>query len=182
MTHIHWVARQNKLEIPRDKDHDSEVNKWEIQEWDGRVHDPDTMLAPPTPKTDPTPKTETLVRKTPTITSCREENVDLRKWPSSRYCCVRLSHSWNWNKNRKFRRENPGPTYQPKYQWDTHHTQITLSPTHHTNAMDERPTQSRRPSTDPVCVRRVNLLVCSLPLHRHSYIGFIFSFRFIDSQ
>jgi len=26
-----------------------------------------------------------------------------------------------------------------------------------------------------------HLLVCRLPLHRHSYIGFIFSFRFIDS-
>jgi hypothetical protein len=36
-------------------------------------------------------------------------------------------------------------------------------------------------TTNPVCVRRVNLLVCSLPLHRHSYIGFIFRFRFIDS-
>jgi hypothetical protein len=24
----------------------------------------------------------------------------------------------------------------------------------------------------PVCERRVNLLVCSLPLHRHSYLGF----------
>jgi hypothetical protein len=35
-------------------------------------------------------------------------------------------------------------------------------------------------TTDPVCVRRVNLLVCSLPLHRHSYIGF-HSFRSIDS-
>jgi hypothetical protein len=33
----------------------------------------------------------------------------------------------------------------------------------------------------PMCERRVNLLVCSLPLHRHSYIGFIFSFHFIDS-
>ena len=30
--------------------------------------------------------------------------------------------------------------------------------------------------------RRVNFLVCSLPSHRHSYIGFIFTFRFIDSQ
>ncbi len=30
------------------------------------------------------------------------------------------------------------------------------------------------------CVRRVNLLVCSLPLHRHSYIGFN-NFRSIDS-
>ncbi len=27
-----------------------------------------------------------------------------------------------------------------------------------------------------VCARRVNLLVCSLPLHRHSYIGFILAF------
>ena len=36
-------------------------------------------------------------------------------------------------------------------------------------------------TTNPVCARCVNLLVCSLPLHRHSYIGFIFSFRFIDS-
>ncbi len=30
MTHIHWVARQNKLEIPRDKD---EVNNREIHTW-----------------------------------------------------------------------------------------------------------------------------------------------------
>ncbi len=30
--------------------------------------------------------------------------------------------------------------------------------------------------TNPVCARRINLLVCSLPLHRHSYIGFIFIF------
>ena len=41
------VARQNKLEIPRDKD---EVNKREIHECDGRAHDPDTMVAPLTPK------------------------------------------------------------------------------------------------------------------------------------
>jgi hypothetical protein len=29
MSHIHWTTRQNKLEIPRDKD---EVNKGEIHE------------------------------------------------------------------------------------------------------------------------------------------------------
>ena len=40
MTHIHWVTRQNKVEIPRDKD---EVNKREIHECDGRAHDPDTI-------------------------------------------------------------------------------------------------------------------------------------------
>jgi hypothetical protein len=39
MPHIHWVARQNKLEIPRDKD---EVKQREIRESDGRAHDPDT--------------------------------------------------------------------------------------------------------------------------------------------
>ena len=32
MTHIHWVARQNKLETPKEKD---EVNKGEVQEYDG---------------------------------------------------------------------------------------------------------------------------------------------------
>jgi hypothetical protein len=46
MSHIHWVARQNKLEIPRDK---GEVNNREIRECDGRAHDPDTMVAPLTP-------------------------------------------------------------------------------------------------------------------------------------
>jgi hypothetical protein len=47
MSHIHWVEGQNKLEVPRDKD---EVNKREIHECDGRAHDPDTMVAPLTPK------------------------------------------------------------------------------------------------------------------------------------
>ncbi len=31
-------------------------------------------------------------------------------------------------------------------------------------------------TTNPVCERHVNLLVCSLPLHRHSYMGFILDF------
>jgi hypothetical protein len=35
--------------------------------------------------------------------------------------------------------------------------------------------------SEHVCERSINFLVCSLSLHRHSYIGFIFSFRFIDS-
>jgi hypothetical protein len=47
MSHIHWVARENKLEIPRDED---EVNKRELHECDGRAHDPDTMVAPLTSK------------------------------------------------------------------------------------------------------------------------------------
>ncbi len=44
---LNCVARQNKLETPRDKD---EVNKREIREYDGRAHDPDTMVVPLTPK------------------------------------------------------------------------------------------------------------------------------------
>jgi hypothetical protein len=84
MSHIHWVARQNKLEISRDKD---EVNKREIHECNGRSHDPDTMVDPLTPKT--THKTETLDRVSPTIDSCREEDAELRKWSLSRYCSTR---------------------------------------------------------------------------------------------
>jgi hypothetical protein len=57
MSHIHCVTRQNKLEIPRYKD---EVNKREIHECNGRAHDPDTMVAPLTPKS--TRKAEALAR------------------------------------------------------------------------------------------------------------------------
>ena len=81
MSHIHWVAQQNNLEIPRDKD---EVNKQDIHECDGRTHDPDTMVAPPTPK--PTWKVEALTRAPSTIASSREEDDALRKWPLSRLC------------------------------------------------------------------------------------------------
>jgi len=57
MTHIHWVARQNKLEIPNDEE---EVNTREIHKCDGQAHDPDTMIAPLTPK--PTRKAEALAK------------------------------------------------------------------------------------------------------------------------
>ena len=83
MPNLHWVARQIKLEIPRDKD---EVNKREIHECNGRTHDPDTMVSPLTPKLTLT--AETLVRTPPTIASCREEDTTLRKWSFPRYCCA----------------------------------------------------------------------------------------------
>ncbi len=67
MTHIHWVTRQNKLEIPNEEE---EVNTREIHKCDGQAHDPDTMVATPTPK--PTRKTETLAKAPPTIVSRRE--------------------------------------------------------------------------------------------------------------
>ncbi len=66
MPHIHLVARQNKLEIPRDED---EVNKREIHECDGRAHDPDAMAAPLTPK--PTRTAKALARAPPTIKTLR---------------------------------------------------------------------------------------------------------------
>ena len=50
---MHWVARQNKLELPNDEE---EVNTRDIHKCDGQVHDPDTMTDPLTPK--PTRKDE----------------------------------------------------------------------------------------------------------------------------
>jgi len=47
MTHIHWVARQNKLETPKEKD---EVKKRESHEYDVRTRDRNAMVDPPTPK------------------------------------------------------------------------------------------------------------------------------------
>jgi hypothetical protein len=76
MSHIHWVARQHKLEIPNDEE---EFNTREIHKCDGQEHDPDTMVDPLTPK--PTRKTEVLAKVSTTIASRREEDVALKKWP-----------------------------------------------------------------------------------------------------
>ena len=67
-TRIHCVIRQNKLETPKEKD---EFNKREVHECDVRVHDPDVMVVPPTPK--PTWKDETLTRAPSTIASSRDD-------------------------------------------------------------------------------------------------------------
>ncbi len=77
--HIHWVTRQNKLEIPIDKD---EVNKRD-REYDGGVYDPDTMVSPPTPKS--TRKAEALARVPPTISSSREGDVVMKEVALPRY-------------------------------------------------------------------------------------------------
>jgi hypothetical protein len=84
MTHLHWVARQNKLEIPNDEE---EVNTREIHRFDGQAHDPDTMVAPLTPK--PTRKAEALAKAPPTIASRREEDVALKYIVGLRFffCC-----------------------------------------------------------------------------------------------
>ncbi len=118
MSHIHWVERQNKLEIPRDKD---EVNKWEIHECDGRTYDPDMIVVQLTPKT--TLKTQVLVRTPPTIVSCREKkefifkSIKRRRHSSEEVTNVTLLLSewyfWNLKKSRKDRSENSDPRTNP---------------------------------------------------------------------
>ena len=41
MPHMHWVARQNKLELPNDE---GEVNTRDIHKCDGQAHDPVTVV------------------------------------------------------------------------------------------------------------------------------------------
>ncbi len=73
MRHIHCnPARQNKLEIPNDEE---EVNTREIHKCDGQAHDPDTIVAPLTPK--PTRKAEALAKAPSTVASRREVDVAL---------------------------------------------------------------------------------------------------------
>jgi hypothetical protein len=92
MSHIHWVARQNKLEIPNDEE---EVNTREIHKCGGQVYDPDTMVVPLTPK--PTRKTEAIVKAPTTMVSRGEEDAALQKWPKPRSCCangIQLDDGW----------------------------------------------------------------------------------------
>jgi hypothetical protein len=83
MPHIHWVAGQNKLQIPNDEE---EVNTREIHKCDGQTHDPDTMVDPLTPK--PTRKGEALTKVSPTIVSRHEEDVALKQCPKPWLCCA----------------------------------------------------------------------------------------------
>ena len=83
MPHIHWVARQNKLEIPNDEE---EVNTREIHKCDGQAHDPDTMVTPLTPK--PTRKAEALTKAPSTIASRHKEDAVLKEVTKSRLCCA----------------------------------------------------------------------------------------------
>ena len=89
MTHIHWVERENKLEIPNDK---GEVNTREVHKCDGEAHDPDTMVAPltpkPTRKVEALAKAESLVKAPPTIASSREEDAALKEVALPRYRCA----------------------------------------------------------------------------------------------
>jgi hypothetical protein len=83
MTHIHWVTRQNKLEIPNDEE---EVNTREIHKCDEQAHDPDTMVPPLTPM--PTRKSESFAKATTNIASRREEDAALKEVALARYRCA----------------------------------------------------------------------------------------------
>jgi hypothetical protein len=74
---------QNKLEIPNDEE---EVYTREIHKCDGQSHDPDTMVAPLTPK--PTRKAPVLVKVSSTIVSRREEDVAMKKWSKPWLSCA----------------------------------------------------------------------------------------------
>ena len=85
MPHMHWVARQNKLELPNDEE---EVNTRDIHKCDGQAHDPDTMAAPLTVTPKPTRKAEALAKAPPTITSRRTVDVALKEVVKPRLCCA----------------------------------------------------------------------------------------------
>jgi hypothetical protein len=138
MTHIHWVPRQNKLEILHDEE---EVNTREIHKCDGKAHDPDTMVAPLTPK--PTRKTKVLTKAPPTIASRHEEDTALKKWPKPRLCCANDIPETTFLKLKQ-------TTEAPQRKSRTHvPTQIPRrfpphpnhTPIHHTSAMGKRATQ-----------------------------------------
>jgi hypothetical protein len=134
MPHIHWVARQNKLEIPRDK---GEVNKWGIRESDGRAHDPDTIVAPLTPK--PTRKAEALARAPPTIASRHEEDTVLKEVEIlPRYHCANCileTKTTDGNTTTK----TPAPRTNPNTK------EAPTAPKRHTHPPHERDGQARNP-------------------------------------
>ena len=77
------MSRCDERQIPNDEE---EVNTREIHKCDGQAHDPDTMVAPLTPK--PKRKDEVLAKAPLTIVSRLEEDAALKKWPKPRLCCA----------------------------------------------------------------------------------------------
>ncbi len=156
MPHIHWVVRQNKLEIPNDEE---KVNTWEIHKCDGQAHDPDTMVSPLTPT--PTRKAEVLDKAPPTIVSRREEDVVLKKWPKS----------WLWWANDILEtKANDGSTVEkaPDPRTNPNTKEAPTVPKPHTHPSHERDGQEHNPGTmtDPTTpnpTRKAETLVRAPP-------------------
>ena len=124
---MHSVARQNKLETPKEKD---EVNKREVHECDVRTRDPDEMVVPQTPKS--TWKVESLSRAPTTITSSCEGNTPLKK------CNSYVAR----DEILKLKQKSEAPQQRPRSHVSTristgHPPHPNHTPTHHTNAMGE---------------------------------------------
>jgi hypothetical protein len=134
----------------KDKTYEWGSVRWEIYECDGRVHDPDTMVVPLTPK--PTRKTGALVRVTTTITFFREEDTVMRKWPLLRYCyatCILETKTKVGSTTEKV------PDLQSsKYRWDTHGTQITHPPITRMRWANARPRGDDLPTDTQVDMER----------------------------
>ncbi len=133
MPHIHWVAWQNKLEIPNDEE---EVNTREIHKCDGQVHDPDTIVSPLTPK--PTRKTLALTKAPTTIVSRREEDVALKKWPKSWLSCANGILETKGNDGSTAAKA-PAPRTNPNTK------EAPTAPKPHTHPSHERDGQARNP-------------------------------------
>jgi hypothetical protein len=134
MSHIHWVTRQNKLEIPIDKD---EVNKREIRECDGRTHDPDTMVAAPlTPKRHEKPNPSSgCHRPLPQVV---KKTLHWRKW---HYHGIVARTTFLKLKQKSETPQRKSRTHVPTQISMRHPPHPNHTPIHHTNAMDERVTQ-----------------------------------------
>jgi hypothetical protein len=88
-------------------------------------------------------------------------------------------------KSRQHPRQGCSFTYQLKYWWGAYHFKNIYSPITLANISSINLVSIFRCSSspsNPVCPSRVDssTLVFSLSSHRHSYIGLVFSSRFID--
>ena len=133
MPHMHWVARQNKLELPNDEE---EVNTRDIHKCDGQAHDPDTMAAPLTPK--PTRKAEALARAPPTIVSRRKEDVALKEVAKPQLCCANGIFETK-TKDGSTAAKAPAPRTNPNTK------EAPTAPKPHTHPSHERDEQARNP-------------------------------------
>jgi hypothetical protein len=90
------------------------------------------------------------------------------------------------SKSRQYPHQGFSFTYYTQYWWDTYHFKNTFSPITLANISSINLVSIFRCSSSPskpVYVRRVGFsdLVFSLSSHRHSYIGLVFSSRFLNS-
>jgi hypothetical protein len=112
--------------------------------------------------------------------------VQLAQPTSGIFHFLRVVFSAQKSKSRQHPRQGSSFKYQLKYWWVAYHFKNTYSPITLANISSINLVSIFRCSSspsNPVYVRHVNSsdLVFSLSSHRHSFIGRVFSSRFIDS-